>query len=694
MNTNLKNDDKCSLICKNMNKIFKFIIDIFACKNELEKKKSEKKLMINIKKYKILIISLLFFIAILFFIEPIFECYFIENKDAFKDLKTFLVTISAGLVGLTAIIFTLIIFSMQTNLEKLPFGLFKNFSSDKKLMFYLGMMLTLSILIGILSLIQDITFSGWICDIFLIFIISIYSFIYLSFKRGLRLINPIEQLNMIIEDTEKNLNFEKNIHYVDSIIKRNLDVLEYEVSTYSLNTLISINSIYIQKKGKTFYGFNSFNPDDTNFNDLIINSTLERLRVNFSIFLRKNDEMAIEQILSCYVELIKVYESIEYYNNHDTKIHSNIASSHLIDDIEKLFILKNPDLLMRSIKKLEVVSIFYIEKGLLLYSVRIYNSIGRIGLFVISEQSLNFVLQTVMNYFTNIIKKLLLSNADISYTLEELNKEIVFILKSMIGLQISNYNYYVGDYYSHSKESLTKYLIDLGNYVFVEETIGINEKNILDNILIFAEESYQMQKELFNFALEHKSLIIDEVLSMIVNISLLCIKLPKLNYRKKEFLKWAKWYLSIISFIPKEKESIKYMSIYGINERLFILGKNCIKHDSYEIIPTIIELMINWSFKVGKYADEEIYEMVLGLLGTSYLSIKSKNEELITLINENLTKYNLSNETINYVEAKLNIEPYSFMNDIEETVHKSNDDEELCNLLEKIKEIFKLKNSS
>lgn len=688
MNDNLKDNDKCSFICKNINKIFEFIVDLFVCKNQLKNEKSKNIFIISIKKYKLIIILSILFFSILYFIEPIFQYYFIENKDAFKDLKTFLVTISAGLVGLTAIIFTLIIFSMQTNLEKLPFGLFKNFSSDKKLMFYLGMMLTLSILIGILSLVQDSYFSGWIFNIFLISIVSIYSFIYLSFKRGLKLINPLEQLNMIIEDTKKNLNFEKNIHYVDSIIKRNLDVLEYEVSAYALNTLISINSIYIQKKGKTFYGFNSFNPNDTNFNDVVINDTLERLRVNFSIFLRKNDEIAIEQILSCYVVLIKVYESIKYFNNHDTKIHSNIALRHLIDDIEKLFILKNPDLLMSSIRKLEEVSIFYIEKGLITDSI-INSFIGKIGSFVISEQSLDLVVQTVMNSFTNIIKKLLLSKDDISYTLEELNKEIMNILKLIIKFKIINYKHYIGDYYSYDNNSLNNYLINLGNFILEQETIGEKEKIILDNILIFAKESYKIQKELFIFSIENKSSIINELLSMIISISFLLVFLTTLNYRKKEFLKWAKWYLSIISFIPKEKEFIKYMSRYGINERLFTLGKNSIEDEFYEIIPTIIELMINWSFKIGKY-DENIYEMVLGLLGTSYLSIKSDDKDLIVQIDKKLLEYSLDKEIINYVEAKLNVKSYSFMNDIEKTVYKSNDNK-VYNLLEKIKEIFKLK---
>lgn len=672
-----------------MNKIFKFIVDLFVCKNQLKQEESKNIFIININRYKVVIILFILFLLILYFIEPIFKCYFIE-ENAFKDLKTFLVTISAGLVGLTAIIFTLIIFSMQTNLEKLPFGLFKNFSSDKKLMFYLGMMLTLSILIGILSLVQDSCFSGWIFNIFLVSIVSIYSFIYLSFKRGLKLINPLEQLNMIIEDTKKNLNFEKNIHYVDSIIKRNLDVLEYEVSAYALNTLISINSIYIQKKGKTFYGFNSFNPNDTNFNDVVINDTLERLRVNFSIFLRKNDEIAIEQILSCYVVLIKVYESIKYFNNHDTKIHSNIAHRHLINDIEKLFTLKNPDLLMSSTRKLEEVSIFYIEKGLVIDSIIINSFIGKIGLFVISEQSLDLVVQTVMNSFTNITKKLLLSNGDISFTLEELNKEIMNILKLIIKFPIINYKHYIGDYYSYDNNSLNNYLINLGNLILEQETISEKEKIILDNILIFAKESYRIQQELFNFSIENKDSIINELLSMIISISYLFVFLTTLNYKKEEFLKWAKYYLLIISLIPKEKEFVKYLSKYGINERLFKLGKDCIKDDFYEIIPTIIELMINWSFKVCEYDDEDSYKMVLGLLGTSYLSTKSKNKDLITLINKNLTKYNLSNETINYVKDKLNISLYGVMNDIEETVYKSNDGE-VYNLLEEIKEIFELK---
>jgi hypothetical protein len=651
-----------------MNKIFKFIVDLFVCKNLLEKKEAEKFDIINIREHKISIILFLLFLVILYFMEPIFKCYFIE-ESAFKDLKTFLVTISAGLVGLTAIIFTLIIFSMQTNLEKLPFGLFKNFSSDKKLMFYLGMMLTLSILIGILSLVQDSCFSGWIFNIFLVSIVSIYFFIYLSFKRGLKLINPLEQLNMIIEDTKKNLNFEENIHYVDSIIKRNLNVKEYEVSAEALNTLIIINEIYIQKKDKDNH------------------EILEKLRINFSIFLKNYDEIAIEQILSAYVMLAKGYDD-------------NTASSYLIYDIEKLYLSNNSDLLMKSIKKLEEVSIFYIKKNRLYDFIQINDSIGKIGKFVCLKQTHIIIVQTVMNAYCNITKELLDSKNDIQYACKKINEEILVISKSIIESSFINsyiYEHYLGNYYSYKSSGLLKYLLNLKDELLKKEDTECNKKLILDNILIFTSESYYIQKELFEFCLKNKSLVLNYILLWIEKISYLLMELSKFNYKKNDFFEITKKYLYIISFIPEETIDINYISLFDINEELFKLAKKLLKNKEFEVqVVLIIKLMIRWSFKVAKYKNTNTNDMVLGIIGASCLLCKIDKkifyDEILSEVVHNIKKYILDDETKEYIIKKLPEigKKSSYRDGIYNSIHEF-DENRVINFLDKIVGLFNTK---
>lgn len=699
---------------------------------------------LQIKKYKKYIpifLGLLIFLLIFFYRIELFNILSADNS--FKALGSLTLALGSALVGVTAIAFMLIVFSLQVNIERLPYGLFHTLGSDKKLMSLLETTFSLAILIACLSLIQN---SDYAVVIFLVLLEStfiIFFLLYFTYERALKLINPYEQLMLIIEKTDINLkwwnkrfkrtepimknsnvddNFDwkkdnffmlnpnyfyevKNaLNFIDSITQRHLNKGDYIVSEMALNTFVSINQLYIKAKKKTFF---SYSPllDTGLWDDEIINKTLEYIRLNFAINLKKSDERALNLLLSCYVKLVKLYTSIEYRTETNSKVHANLASQYLIGDVEKLIQLKNSDLLMNGIRNIEEIINFYIKYGLLTDTVTMVESIGRIGLITELDKIQTPVVQTAMNAFSNITKNLLVSkNNSISFVLETVNEQINMLVKAILQYSTGyNCEHSLGTYFSYNNNSLMHYLTDLANALLEQESIGKDEKKILDNIVIYADKSYRLNKELFLLALEKQSLSINNFLAWIEQFAYLSLILSTLEYSKRtELEKYAIWFLSIISFIPQKKEAVKYAEIFNLTETLFDAGNKYIRQNLLSGAPTIIHLLVNWSFEIGKYDDENKHKATLGLLGSSYLTLickcEYKSEKLLKQIEDNMEKYTLSDETIAYICKMLDNVITGEMNNygsssssIENTIMQY-DNSDINNLLEKIKFIIQKKN--
>ena len=54
--------------------------------------------------------------------------YLFPTDDKLQELRTLFVTVGGALLGATAIVSSLVLFSMQVNIERMPHGLFRRLS--------------------------------------------------------------------------------------------------------------------------------------------------------------------------------------------------------------------------------------------------------------------------------------------------------------------------------------------------------------------------------------------------------------------------------------------------------------------------------------------------------------------------------------------------------------------------------------
>lgn len=225
-----------------------------------------------------------------------------------SGISALLLALGAALIGGAALAFTLVMFAMQVNLERLPHGLFRRFSTDTQLLSYFVAMLVIALGVTLSSLIASmisasiaILLAFWAC-----LLISVL--LWTTYRRALLLISPWAQLQLMVASTARHLqrsvrrakmlrpllkpesgdeedaqrllgprpefdmargtifrldpNWAAEAHravsFAVSFAARFAEVGDYETSGASLTAIVRVNAHYVEAKGKTFVGSHPF----------------------------------------------------------------------------------------------------------------------------------------------------------------------------------------------------------------------------------------------------------------------------------------------------------------------------------------------------------------------------------------------------------------------------------------------------
>ncbi|WP_222558875.1 hypothetical protein [Caenibius sp. WL] len=231
------------------------------------------------------------------------------------SLQTLTVTIGSAIIGATAIASSFVLFAIQVNVERLPYGLFQRFSSDWKLMTAFALSFFVAIGGASLSLISK---ANWVAAIVMLevgAVVAVLRLLLFAYRRSLHLVNPFQQLGLMYRRADRQLeSIDRHIRWTTAHLTQSVgqeldvnrrvildaspnwdrvlrDTIEQavafarrageqgdlEISAAALKTVVSLNQRYIYIKGRTFFA-NNLLIDNPLVTDAIINSTLEALR--------------------------------------------------------------------------------------------------------------------------------------------------------------------------------------------------------------------------------------------------------------------------------------------------------------------------------------------------------------------------------------------------------------------------------
>lgn len=128
---------------------------------------------------------------------------FFTTEQRLQDLRTLFVTVGGALLGGAAIVSSLVLFAMQVNVERMPHGLFRRISTDRRLLCAFAATFLLALLVASLSLLPDPSLMGaavyaacWSAALILVLFLYVY-------RRALTLINPLRQLGFVVTGTRR-----------------------------------------------------------------------------------------------------------------------------------------------------------------------------------------------------------------------------------------------------------------------------------------------------------------------------------------------------------------------------------------------------------------------------------------------------------------------------------------------------------
>ncbi len=600
------------------------------------------------------------------FLQRVAGGYF-SDKESLATLRTLLGGTGAALIGAATIAFSLVVFAMQINVERMPHGLFRQLSSDRRLLAtFLGSFLTALVVAGA-SLIPD---GSWgipaivtaIWGIALIVLLFLY-----AYRRALHLINPIEQLaimsrvvrrdlqswsrladkaaillgempqpDTIDDDTELHFNAPKAhfyqvnahwtksarqaIHYAISYAKRFAEQGDYEVTDHAFERIMLINAAYCAAKRGTFVGTIPFfeMPGTT---DGFVNTSLEQLRQTMQTALAKGDERLAESTLRAIGGLYGVYLKIEYPGRDRSKHHALLASGYMGSAVESVIPHNMPDLMMEGIRLMGRASRLALDHTSPTEIVSVVQKIATLSYVGVLRTNHQPVTLTAFEQLADVTYDLLTKGKhDIRFPIRQLRSAVTEAAKRFLettdtplGSMHSNT---LGSYFSStSVSSLRGRLALLVNQLLEAPADNARAGEIIRNIETWADQIYDPQKELLLLAVQKRSSFTSDAVTWAVGVSELLNALSNApacpQYLKDDLRRHAIWLVSTLSWLPDDNDSVNFAETYSLTENLFEAASDGYQRDCLEFYESCKGLLIEWAKKGGRH------ETGWGILETS-----------------------------------------------------------------------------
>lgn len=583
------------------------------------------------------------------------ETYF-STDERFAGLRTLLVTLGGSLIGAAAIAFSLVMFAMQVNVERMPHGLFRKFSSDPKLLGAFATTFLLAIAVAGLSLIPD---SSWLAIAMLMAgwgtVLILILFLY-AYRRALSLISPTQQLALVVADARRDLQawvrraqrarpllepsdhqntghespsthdlprvtyFQLNPHwtavaqkailYSISFARRYAEQGDHEVSRAAMNAIIAINAAYVEAKGKTFFTTHPMF-DNPLARDTFINETLEHLRQNIQIGISRGDEQQIEQTFRVMAALCRIFLNFDYGTEHASKTHAHLAAAYLANAAESVVPHNMPDVLMEGVRLMGEAAQLMLRNAEVNEVVTISEKIALISCAGVAKEDYRPVTLTGMEQLAKLTFELIRGrSSDIHFAAGEIRGDVSLVAKLFLKLPdtplSSIHSSYLAPYYSGtSAATLRTWLTELVNTLANTKADNEAAQRVIRNIEQWANDLYRTEKEIFLAAIEKRSHFTFDIVHWIGHVTKLLLaasNAPACNdHTRDELRKSALWLISVLSWVPDDKEAVAFVENYGMTETFFDAAMDARYRDCDKVAKQASDLLLSWAFKAGKY---------------------------------------------------------------------------------------------
>lgn len=609
-------------------------------------------------------------------LENFLGLYFV-NESQISALKAFYLMLSGALIGTVAIVFSLIMFAIQVNLERLPYRLFQKFSSDRMLLLQFGTLIAIAFSIGILSfapienaLAPAVSGSLWAAALYACVVL-------MSYRRAMDLVNPVSQLRSIINSAQHEFSawtrraerarplFEtdpedssstptaiesfhdmplaayfqanpqwatgaqKSIEHAISFSRRYAENGDTDVSEMALSAIVNINASYVKAKGKTFFGQHLLF-DNPYSGDGFITNSLEHLRQNARTGTLRHDEQQIEQTFNAIYQLFLVYSQIDYSNDGASPTHPHLAAGYLSSVVKEALPHGMTDVIMKGLSLMGSAALQFQRTGRPDQISTLCDEIAALAGSGIAKKELYPVTLKGMEQLTTLTLGLITSSTPFTRsTTTHLHTNISMVSKLFISVPsqgfASNHRTYLAPYYSvTSSTSFLANLTTIINSLIHTDTDNSLKTSIVRNLSIWAADLHGPLSELLKMAIKVRSNFTHDVISWTTSIATLLTAAslePCGNIQDQKDLRTAaRQLLSVFAIIPDDSESIGFVENWNLTDSLFEVAEDALRRDCPEILDWSCDRLLLWAWKCGRFEDR-LGVMERTLAGVAALSL-------------------------------------------------------------------------
>ena len=592
------------------------------------------------------------------FLQPLLPPYL--SPDHIKTLQDLYGSLGAAMIGAAAIAASFVLFAMQVNVERLPYGLFRRFSGDARLLTAFATSFILAIALACFSLSDDPDWVARLLASALLTVAVILRLFLFAYRRSLDLISPQQQLSLLVADGRRDVRlWERRIRWLSPVIEQaaartgspprlgrhevqfdgpRAAVLkanrtwsqgladgvahaasfarqagernDVEMSASALSTVMALNAYYVRVKGRTFRANNALSPNDE-VTDGFINGTLEHLKQLCRAAVAQSAEGQIERIFHTYLGLVQLYLKIEYPGFGQSRSHALLALGYLEGAIESVLPHGLTDVAMDGQRLMGSAASTIIATGDASESSALVRKIAQVGCVGLVRANDRPLVQTAMQQLTNITMTLLRSEeASLHFMVGELRNAVrlvsEFMLESADTPLNSSHSFYLQPYFSSiTNTGLRNQLTALVNALVKAPAESEDAERVIRNLEEWSDGLSQQIKTLLMLAIQKRSHFTLDLLHWIEGVTecLLATSVAPAcrEHEQEELRKHADWLLSVFSWMPKDAESVRFVETFRPNDILFDIAWKCARWDALEIRITAEKLMLAWTIQAGAH---------------------------------------------------------------------------------------------
>jgi hypothetical protein len=579
------------------------------------------------------------------------------------------VTVGGALVGATAIAFSVVVFSVQINVERTPFGLFQSISRDWRLIVTFVATVTMSIICAALSIFADPGRLALVTVLALWSALCVPLLIVYAYTRALALINPLHQLSVLYTKTTRHLSaWSKRADRLrpwivkDMLVPHDASIKfdwprfhflsghsrwvdlpcisisqafsysrtyartgDSEVVDAALRTIVGINSAYIKSKGRTFHSHNPLVNSDLS-SDRLIQHTLELFRQNISGAVQRKDETEITQLLGTLCMLVGAYSKIQYPRPEDPSHHAMLAAEYLVQEVTNMLPNVSTDAMMRGAQFAGAVSraFFHSTNSQALHSV--VSSLLTIARYGVAVPHHGPATVAAIEQITNMSALLLrVTTQDAADALSLVTKQIFEFAKLVFktpdqGLTTPHAQHlapYFGGGQMLDTQTFDVKLTEVVNFVRQADKDDAGAQAVISNLADWSDELPSWVRDLLSAATVAGTRFTAPIVFWLIHVATALYGASTATAGdeddKEKLKERAAWVMSAINFIPHDKRTVELIDHVDLPTQLFQMAGTLRAIGLNEEVVWISKIIRGWL--LGAIQHISAHKLADGLFG-------------------------------------------------------------------------------